>query len=55
VAKILVKEECCYDTFEGKKITVYYCTNCNNGGQSPMNKYCSNCGEEFDKEMIFEK
>ena len=55
MAKILAKEECNFNTFEGKEITVYYCTNCNNSGQSPMNKYCSNCGEEFEEEMIFNK
>jgi len=49
MAKILVKEECCYDTFEGKKITVYYCTNCNSNCQSPLNTYCSDCGEYFDE------
>jgi len=48
MANILIKEKCDFNTFDGKIVTIYSCTNCNSENQSILNSYCSNCGEKFE-------
>jgi len=47
MAEILYKEIIIFPPSDGKLSTLYYCNKCKCGGLSPMDKFCSSCGEKI--------